>query len=492
MNIFNVSTWFKGIKTKLLFAALIPIVGFLAVFAVARGGIQRSDTLIKIAHETLIPNSIYLGDMRVARNKFIGKAYETIVHTEAPEKRKKSLASMRDGAKEFAAAYDVYAKAPFIAGEAEIHDKVKGQIPEFNQLMIQIADLLETNEPEKNKQALEMLTGRLATLGSAVRDFNLDVSKIYDIEVERQVKEAATTRKEVTMWLMMITICSALSIFGLLFWIASNVTNSVGGIADRLAVASSSVASSVRQLTNAGSHLSQSSTQAAASLQETVASIEELTSMVQRNSDNAKQAADLSGLSRESAEAGEKEIIHLIDSMNEISSSSKKIEEIISVIDDISFQTNLLALNAAVEAARAGEQGKGFAVVAEAVRTLAHKSAISAKDISTLIQDSVRQIEKGSSIADKSGEVLAKIVTSIKKVSELNNEISTASTEQTIGIQQISKAMNQLDQAAQTNANSAQEVAAVGEGLDQLAVTAQKLTLELNSTVLGHDKSAAA
>uniref|UniRef100_UPI00322161D4 methyl-accepting chemotaxis protein n=1 Tax=Bdellovibrio sp. TaxID=28201 RepID=UPI00322161D4 len=198
-----------------------------------------------------------------------------------------------------------------------------------------------------------------------------------------------------------------------------------------------------------------------------------------------KQAASLSASSREVAEKGQAEITRLISSMEQISKSSIKIEEIINVIDDIAFQTNLLALNAAVEAARAGEQGKGFAVVAEAVRALAQRSAVAAKDISHLIQESVDQVEQGSQIASESGVVLNNIVISVKKVSDLNNEIATASSEQTAGIQQISKAMNQLDQASQSNAASAEEIAATSAEIDNMAVVSQRLTVDLNKVVHG-------
>jgi methyl-accepting chemotaxis protein len=216
-----------------------------------------------------------------------------------------------------------------------------------------------------------------------------------------------------------------------------------------------------------------------------VASLEELSSMVQMNSDNAKQAASLSLTSREAAEKGQKEMSILIDSMSKISQSSKKIEEIIHVIDDIAFQTNLLALNAAVEAARAGEQGKGFAVVAEAVRSLAQRSASAAKDITHLIKESVNQVSDGGRLAQNSGEVLNNIVTSVKKVSDLNNEIATASSEQTAGIQQISKAMNQLDHSSQSNAASAEKVADASAEINGLAQTSLKLTLELNKVIYG-------
>jgi len=238
-------------------------------------------------------------------------------------------------------------------------------------------------------------------------------------------------------------------------------------------------------LSVAGQSLSQSSSASAASLEETVASLEEMTSMVKMNSDNAKQAAALSAASSEAAVQGEKEMSELIASMSEISDSSKKIEEIINVIDDIAFQTNLLALNAAVEAARAGEQGKGFAVVAEAVRSLAQRSAEAAKDITSLIQESVAKIERGTHKADKSGEVLKNIVVSVKKVADLNTEIATASEEQSTGIGQISKAMNQLDQSVQSNAASSEEIAGTAEEIKRQSDVMRDVVLEINTEVNG-------
>lgn len=267
--------------------------------------------------------------------------------------------------------------------------------------------------------------------------------------------------------------------------IARYISNSVSVLSGKLQVSGEQVASAIQQLSLAGQSLSESSSQSAASLEETVASLEEMTSMVVQNSNNAKQAATLSASSTENAVQGEKEMTNLLTSMNAISTSSKQIEEIINVIDDIAFQTNLLALNASVEAARAGEHGKGFAVVADAVRALAQRSASAAKEITTLIKNSVEQIEEGTRKADQSGEILKSIVSSVKKVADLNVEIAAASEEQSVGIQQISKAMNQLDQSVQSNAASSEEIAGTSTEISQQAQIMSDVVSELNLVVYG-------
>lgn len=265
----------------------------------------------------------------------------------------------------------------------------------------------------------------------------------------------------------------------------NSITKHLNHISGELADSGSKVADAVSQLKAAGDGLSTSATETAASLEETVASLEELTSMVNVNTQNSQAAADLSQRSQETAKRGEGEIQTLIVSMREIEGASKRIEEIIGVIDDIAFQTNLLALNASVEAARAGDHGKGFAVVADAVRTLAQRSATAAKDIGSLIRDSVDKIHNGAQIADKTGLVFTEIVKSVSQVASLNSEIATASAEQTTGIQQISQAMNQLDQAAQSNAAVSEEIAAATDDINILAAKTNSMTMELDEVIRG-------
>ncbi|WPU64870.1 methyl-accepting chemotaxis protein [Peredibacter starrii] len=240
------------------------------------------------------------------------------------------------------------------------------------------------------------------------------------------------------------------------------------------------------EMNSASVRLSEGASSSAASVEETVSALEELSSMVKLNSDHAREANALSQKSFNSAQSGETELKKLIDAMNDMSKSSKKIEEITNVIDEISFQTNLLALNAAVEAARAGEQGKGFAVVADAVRGLAQRSAAAAKNINELISENVRMGQEGYQRASQSGIVLQEIVTSVKRVADLNSEISAASQEQAHGIEQISKAMHHLDSAIQQTASFSEEVASSSDNMSSEANELLGLVNQLKDFVEGH------
>ncbi len=244
-----------------------------------------------------------------------------------------------------------------------------------------------------------------------------------------------------------------------------NLVDLVGKVrtsTDSIYTASSEIASG-------NADLSQRTEEQASSLEETASSMEELTSTVRQNADNARQANQLASGASEVAVKGGAVVGQVVQTMSEINDSSKKIVDIISVIDGIAFQTNILALNAAVEAARAGEQGRGFAVVATEVRTLAQRSAAAAKEIKELISDSVSKVEDGTRLVDEAGATMEEIVSSVKRVTDIMAEISAASQEQSSGIEQVNQAVTQMDEVTQQNAALVEEAAAAAESMQEQA-----------------------
>ncbi|GAL56797.1 methyl-accepting chemotaxis protein I [Pseudescherichia vulneris NBRC 102420] len=215
--------------------------------------------------------------------------------------------------------------------------------------------------------------------------------------------------------------------------------------------------------------LSSRTEQQAASLEETAASMEELTATVKQNAENARQASHLALSASETAQKGGKVVDNVVQTMRDIAGSSQKIADIISVIDGIAFQTNILALNAAVEAARAGEQGRGFAVVAGEVRNLAQRSAQAAREIKSLIEDSVGRVELGSTLVESAGETMDEIVNAVTRVTDIMGEIASASDEQSRGIDQVGLAVAEMDRVTQQNASLVQESAAAAAALEEQA-----------------------
>jgi methyl-accepting chemotaxis protein len=228
---------------------------------------------------------------------------------------------------------------------------------------------------------------------------------------------------------------------------------------------SESVATASAEIAQGNQDLSSRTEQQASALEQTAASMEELGSTVKQNADNARQANQLAQSASAVAVKGGEVVAQVVDTMKGINDSSRKIADIISVIDGIAFQTNILALNAAVEAARAGEQGRGFAVVAGEVRSLAQRSAEAAREIKTLITDSVQRVEQGTSQVDQAGATMNEVVASIKRVTDIMGEISAASAEQSAGVAQVGEAVAHMDQATQQNAALVEEMAAAAGSL---------------------------
>ncbi len=279
---------------------------------------------------------------------------------------------------------------------------------------------------------------------------------------------------------------------GILLQALKDMNESLQKIVGNVRSGTESISSGSKQIASGNADLSQRTEEQASSLEETASSMEELTSTVKQNAENAKQANQLAAGASDVAVKGGNVVSQVVVTMASINESSKKIVDIISVIDGIAFQTNILALNAAVEAARAGEQGRGFAVVATEVRNLAQRSAAAAKEIKSLIGDSVNKVENGSKLVDEAGKTMEEIVSSVKRVTDIMSEITAASREQSDGIEQVNTAITQMDQVTQQNAALVEEAAAAAESMqEQAQALAQAVSVfRLNHSVEMAEKPA--
>jgi methyl-accepting chemotaxis protein len=249
-----------------------------------------------------------------------------------------------------------------------------------------------------------------------------------------------------------------------------NMTGSLSSIVGEVRAGTETISTASREIATGNQDLSSRTEEQASSLEETASSMEELTSTVKQSADNARQANVLANSASQVAVRGGQVVSQVVKTMGSINESSRRVVDIIGVIDGIAFQTNILALNAAVEAARAGEQGRGFAVVASEVRTLAQRSAAAAKEIKLLIDDSVGKVDTGALLVDQAGVTMDEIVDSVKRVTDIMAEIALASQEQNAGIEQINQAMTQMDQVTQQNAALVEEAAAAAESMQEQAV----------------------
>jgi methyl-accepting chemotaxis protein len=262
---------------------------------------------------------------------------------------------------------------------------------------------------------------------------------------------------------------------------ASDLLAALRDMNDRLGAMARSIRAGARNIAVAASEVAAGNQQLssrtedhASSLEETASTLEEFTATVRQNANNAREASELAAAASGTARRGGESVLKVVKTMQEVTTSSKRISEIISVIDGISFQTNILALNAAVEAARAGEQGRGFAVVASEVRSLAQRSAASAKEIRGLIAASVERVEAGALLVDEAGRTMDELVSSVQKVAEIMPEIALASQEQSTGIDQINKAITQMDSVVQMNASVVEEASAAAASMSTEAANLEE------------------
>jgi methyl-accepting chemotaxis protein len=400
----------------------------------------------------------------------------------------------------------------------QMFSEVDAGVRDYEALVTETMKRALADPLQENRASVAYLFGTVAPVANVVDTRLTDLTKLKEQNAERAAATAAAEYHSSRTLMVLLVLGSAGAGIGLGILITRSLTRQLGGepayataIASAIAAGDLTVAVDLRQgdkdsmlfamkamrdsladivgqvrsgtdtIASASSQiasgnldLSSRTEEQASSLEETASSMEELTSTVKQNADNARQANQLASSASEVAERGGAVVSQVVDTMASINESSKKIVDIIGVIDSIAFQTNILALNAAVEAARAGEQGRGFAVVASEVRTLAQRSAAAAKEIKGLIGDSVSKVDAGAKLVDHAGATMEEIVASVRNVTDIMSEITAASQEQTAGIEQINVAISQMDQVTQQNASLVEEAAAAAESMqDQAAKLAR-------------------
>lgn len=479
----NITVWFKGLRARLMLMISIPIAFLIAIVIFGNISIKKLHEYTTDAHENMIPLVMKFGEISGSVQAVF--RYTAQASFESDHKKAKELWGYATEA------HGMILKRGKDALEMSMSDGMRKELTGIMEIANNLSAALEkggglvgTGDEDNEKELNRIVFYKIPEIAFEM-DGHVDMfKKETKNHVDSDVSDADDAATNIFRLFLIMGVFG--TVLGLLIsvFISARLAKTLTKMIEEVRFSSGEMAGASTQLSQVSTEMSASSVEVASSLEETVASLEEITSMISMNSQNGEQAANLSVQSTASAESGEGQVKHLITAMGDIATSSKKIEEIINVIDDIAFQTNLLALNAAVEAARAGEQGKGFAVVAEAVRSLAQRSSVAAKDISGLIRDSVDKVDNGAKLAEKSGAVLKEIVDSIRKVAELNKEISTASAEQAKGIAGISSAMNQIDQATQKNAATSEEMNATAETLTshagQLDTIVQNLTALVN------------
>ena len=383
--------------------------------------------------------------------------------------QRKLYSASRDGAVKAKADGDVEGAAKILDGSFTPAAKV------YQDLLQELVTLQRTSIDATAKQidaSAVQDTRIIRALTLFAVGFGILCSWLLTTGITRPLRQALALAETVAAGDLTHTVTtSAKDETGALLTALGNMNTSLVAIVSQVRSGTDSIATASSEIAAGNLDLSARTEQQAGSLEETASTMEEMTSTVRQNADNARQANTLAGAASDVASKGGAVVGQVVQTMESINASSRKIVDIISVIDGIAFQTNILALNAAVEAARAGEQGRGFAVVATEVRNLAHRSSEAAREIKQLIGDSVRIVEAGSALAGQAGQTMDEVVTSVQRVNAIIDEIALASVEQRDGIEQISMAVSQMDGVTQQNAALVEQAAAAADALQQQAAS---------------------
>jgi methyl-accepting chemotaxis protein len=501
MNIGNLK-----IGTRLGAAFALPLSLMVVVAGIGYFSLQSADHYLDdIVHDNVVKMNL-VGDMS-EQVHIVSRVLRTVILLEDPAQIASEVNKIADGRAKYDRAWTELQKMPASEQGKALRAKIDAARAETRSVNDRVIELARA---QKDEEAIELLLKQSApkvAAWQAALDENVELQRNNN-EESYTAAHAADVRAGILLgsitalaivlsafaaWLITRSITRPLSQAvkvaqtvasgdltshiessardetGQLMQALKDMNDSLVGIVGNVRQGTDTIATASSQIAAGNLDLSSRTEQQASSLEETAASMEELTSTVKQNADNARQANQLAVSASGVAVKGGHVVAQVVQTMGAINTSSRKIVDIIGVIDGIAFQTNILALNAAVEAARAGEQGRGFAVVAAEVRSLAQRSAAAAKEIKTLIGDSVDKVEEGSKQVLEAGKTMEEIVDSVRHVTEIMAEITAASQEQTSGIEQINQAITQMDQVTQQNAALVEEAAAAAASLQEQA-----------------------
>ncbi|UYL07575.1 methyl-accepting chemotaxis protein [Bdellovibrio sp. SKB1291214] len=473
--------WFKGIRGKLLLLVTIPFAVIAVLYYEAGQGISALQKSLNQANLVRGPSINYTGKMakeseslqRYVLNAVTAKSEED-THTEIT----KALGSIEA----FDKAMEEYEKIPHGGATAAIFGDI---IKLWSQAKPTAQVAVEKLRTGNKVQAHDVLENQYRPVAT---EMSKKLQELSDLRLKLMLDDSNTDAaliaqtEQIVDWVGVIGLVVSVAFSA---WVIHNLNSQLSAAVNALSENSSNILHASKQLYATSEQVAEGSTESAASIEETVASLEEVNSMVKVNSESGQKAAQFAEEAVRQAERGQAEIEKLIHAMAEIEGSSKQIQDIIKMIDDIAFQTNILSLNATIEAARAGEQGRGFSAVAEAVRKLSQDSVAAAQNIADLIHKSSEKIQTGSRSAYESSQVFKDINHTIHKVAQMSQEVSQASNEQALGVDQINKAMNQLDTSTQVNSAASEEVAVSAQELSSQAVGLQNVVATLEQILDG-------
>ena len=494
------------IATKLIigFVAVLLLTAFLGLFAMS-----QLATVNRAADEIgndWMPSAIEAMGMKESISRM--RSQEAQLSTaDNPEDAKKYQDRTNEAIEQFKKHHTASLKYADQPGEKQVLDEALAAFNDYVQISNKIGNLAREGN---SAGAVALLRTDSSKANKKIRDL---VDKVVDDHIsggKQAFAESSATYKRAQTWVVGVIIVAIVIGMILAIWLArivstplqeavefaesiahgdltrnivpssacetgqliqalSEMNSSLLKVVGEVRLGTGQIHDAATEIANGNLNLSQRTEEQASSLEETASSMEEITSTIKHNSDNARQANILAQSATSVAEKGGGVVSEVVTTMNSINESSRKIVDIISVIDGIAFQTNILALNAAVEAARAGEQGRGFAVVASEVRSLAQRSASAAKEIKELINDSVEKVSQGSRLVDSAGSTMQEVVESVKRVSDMISEITAAGQEQSTGVDQINNAIMQMDGVTQQNAALVEEAAAAAATLQEQA-----------------------